>query len=215
MTSHRSPHPGYQRHQSEQTALYAIVEQRLPKLCAGLSEQDASLPAFVTREFRDYLRCGLLEYGFIRVKCNGCRHEHSVAFSCKRRRLTRDGWLVLDSEQPWLDLEPADAIDSLTAASIRYHIALGAEVGRRTMTLKNPHLTRSDTAPKALTADQNGFSLNAAVACQPHERDRLERLCRYITPVRGRGPPSASSGLPCCSVGFPPCRLLWIGGTRR
>jgi hypothetical protein len=48
----------------------------------------------------------------------------------------------------------------------------------------------------ALTAGQNGFSLNAAVACQPHERDRLEHLCRYITPVRGRVPPSASSGFP-------------------
>ena len=36
-------------------------------------------------EFQDYLRCGRLEYGFVRVKCNGCRHEHLVAFSCKRR----------------------------------------------------------------------------------------------------------------------------------
>ena len=96
------------------------------------------------------------------------------------RRLTRDGWLVLDSEQPWLDLEPADAIDSLAAASIRYRIALGPEAGRRTLVLKDPSLARSDTVPKALTTDQNGFSLNAAVARQTHERDRLERLCRYI-----------------------------------
>ena len=78
------------------------------------------------------------------------------------RRLTHDGWLVLDPEQPWLELEPADAIDSLTAASIRYRIALGPEAGRRTLTLKNPSLGRSDSVPKALTADQNGFSLNAA-----------------------------------------------------
>jgi hypothetical protein len=34
---------------------------------------------------QDYLRCGRLEYGSVRVKCNGCRHEHLVAFSCKRR----------------------------------------------------------------------------------------------------------------------------------
>ena len=27
-------------------------------------------------EFDDYLKCGLLEYGFLRVKCDGCRHEH-------------------------------------------------------------------------------------------------------------------------------------------
>jgi len=327
MASHRSSHPVYQRHQPEQTALYAIVEQRLPRLCAGLAEQDPSLPAFVTREFRDYLRCGLLEYGFIRVKCNGCRHEHLVAFSCKRwgfcpscgarrmietsahlvdhvippvpvrqwvlsfpwllrmlfasrqspvasrpealsrclavitraiqtdlaqraglkatdgsrtgivtliqrfgsalnlnvhlhmrvldgvytwhegrarfhrvgapnrqrlerlldrliRRLTLDGWLVLDPDQPWLDLEPADtldSLDSLAAAFIHYRIAFGPEAGRRTLTLKDPSLGRPESVPKALTADQNGFSLNAAVACQPHERDRLERLCRYIT----------------------------------
>ena len=28
---------------------------------------------------------GLLEHGFLRVKCDGCRHEHLVAFSCNRR----------------------------------------------------------------------------------------------------------------------------------
>jgi hypothetical protein len=28
---------------------------------------------------------------------------------------------------------------------------------------------------------RDGFSLNAAVACAPHQRDRIERLCRYIT----------------------------------
>jgi ribosomal protein S27E len=39
----------------------------------------------IAAEFEDYLKCGLLEHGFLRVKCNGCRHEHLVAFSCKRR----------------------------------------------------------------------------------------------------------------------------------
>ena len=37
------------------------------------------------QEFEDYLKCGVLEHGFLRVKCGGCRHEHLVAFSCKRR----------------------------------------------------------------------------------------------------------------------------------
>jgi len=27
----------------------------------------------------------LLKHGFLRVRCDGCRHEHLVAFSCKRR----------------------------------------------------------------------------------------------------------------------------------
>jgi ribosomal protein S27E len=43
------------------------------------------LPGFVRQEFEDYLKCGLLEHGFLRVKCDGCLHEHLVAFSCKRR----------------------------------------------------------------------------------------------------------------------------------
>lgn len=43
------------------------------------------LPQFVRQEFDEYLKCGLLEHGFLRVKCDGCRHEHLVAFSCKRR----------------------------------------------------------------------------------------------------------------------------------
>jgi hypothetical protein len=45
------------------------------------------------------------------------------------RRLTRDGLLIEDPEQPWLDLEPADTLDPLNAASIRYRIAAGQGAG--------------------------------------------------------------------------------------
>lgn len=97
------------------------------------------------------------------------------------RRLTGDGLLIEDPEQPWLDLEPSDTLDHLNAASIRYRIAIGQGAGGRTLTLKNPALVRTNSTPKPFTANQNGFSLNCAVACQAHQRDRLERLCRYIT----------------------------------
>ena len=40
---------------------------------------------FVVREFDDFLRCGRLENGFLRVVCGDCKHEKLVAFSCKRR----------------------------------------------------------------------------------------------------------------------------------
>jgi ribosomal protein S27E len=75
----------YQRHQPENTPLYPIVEQHLPTLRDELQRHEATLPRFVLTEFQDYLRCGRLEYGLVRVKCNRCRHEHLVAFSCKRR----------------------------------------------------------------------------------------------------------------------------------
>lgn len=97
------------------------------------------------------------------------------------RRLTHDGLLIEDPEQPWLDLEPTDTLDHLNAASIRYRIAVGQGAGGRTLTLKNPALTRTDATPKPFTANQDGFSPNCAVACQAHQRDRLERRCRYMT----------------------------------
>ncbi|MFM7118778.1 MAG: transposase zinc-binding domain-containing protein, partial [Gammaproteobacteria bacterium] len=80
-----SNHARYQRHHPQNTTLYPIIEQNLPALREALQQQETSLPGFVLAEFNDYLRCGLLEHGFVRVKCNGCRHEHLVAFSCKRR----------------------------------------------------------------------------------------------------------------------------------
>ena len=52
---------------------------------ADLEAEGGALPAFVKQEFDDYLKCGLLEHGLLRVKCDACSHEHLVAFSCKRR----------------------------------------------------------------------------------------------------------------------------------
>ena len=41
-----------------------------------LSETGRFLPRHVTREFEDYLACGRLENGFLRVRCHSCSHEH-------------------------------------------------------------------------------------------------------------------------------------------
>ncbi len=101
------------------------------------------------------------------------------------RRLSRDSHLIEDTEQPLtqlaLNLEPTDAVDHLNAASTRYRIAVGQGAGGRTLTLKNPALNRTNATPKPFTANQDSFSLNCAVSCQSHQRDRLERLCRYVT----------------------------------
>ena len=77
--------PAYVRHKPEQTLLYQLVEQYWPECQAQLNETGRFLPRHVTREFEDYLACGRLENGFLRVRCQSCSHEHLVAFSCKRR----------------------------------------------------------------------------------------------------------------------------------
>ena len=80
-----TPPASYQRHRPEETPLYGIVATYYPRFVERLNAEGGWLPAFVKQEFDDYLKCGLLEHGFLRVKCDGCQHEHLVAFSCKRR----------------------------------------------------------------------------------------------------------------------------------
>ena len=71
--------------------------------------QGRPLPGFVQREFEDYLKCGRLEYGFLRVRCATCHAEKLVAFSCKRRgfcpscgarRMVDTAALLVDEELP-------------------------------------------------------------------------------------------------------------------
>lgn len=76
----------YQRHQPERSALYKIVQENLETFLQQVQEEcGRPLPDFVEKEFREYLRCGILAHGFLRSKCESCHNEHLVAFSCKRR----------------------------------------------------------------------------------------------------------------------------------
>jgi len=75
----------YERRRPEQTLLYRLVAEHYPRFFALLADQGRSLPHYVQREFDDFLECGILEHGFLRVRCQDCRSERLVAFSCKRR----------------------------------------------------------------------------------------------------------------------------------
>ena len=103
------------------------------------------------------------------------------------RCLLRTGVLVVEAEQSYLDVDtaPDDALAGLADAAVRYRIAVGPLAGQRTMRLGVPALTEAlHSLPGSLTASHDGFSLNAAVACGARERNKLERLCRYMA----RGP---------------------------
>ena len=87
--------PGYQRHRPEETLLYQLVEQYYPKLNDHLAAKGQYLPSFVQLEFEDFISCGRLECGFLRVRCDGCKHEKLVAFSCTKSRRFRRAQRVL------------------------------------------------------------------------------------------------------------------------
>lgn len=77
--------PVYVRHRPERTLLYQLVQEYYPELKAHLEAQGTALPGYVEQKFEAYLKCGRLEHGFLRVRCDNCHAEHLVAFSCKRR----------------------------------------------------------------------------------------------------------------------------------
>ena len=79
----------YQRHRPEKTLLYQLVSKHYPVFRQKLAEEGRMLPGYVRREFEDYLYCGRLEHGFLRVRCEACREERLVAFSCTKSRRFR------------------------------------------------------------------------------------------------------------------------------
>ena len=54
----------YERHEPKNTLLYKIINEYYPRYLSHLADDGRTLPQYIQREFDDYLRCGLLEYGF-------------------------------------------------------------------------------------------------------------------------------------------------------
>lgn len=70
--------PRYARHVPERTLLYALVEAHYPDFLARLQGEDRVLPEYAREEFDDYLRCGVLEHGLLRVVCEHCHAERQA-----------------------------------------------------------------------------------------------------------------------------------------
>ena len=287
-----------------------------------MAAQGKTLPAYVDREFEDYLKCERLAHGFLRVRCESCHAEHLVAFSCKRRgfspscdarrmaesaallvddilpalpirqwvvtfpdalrflfatqlqvrtrvlaivyrtlaahhirkagfnqreaytgavtliqrfgnalnlnphlhmllldgvyasvddhlrfhrvkastktelemrvhtlsdrigrHLERQGLLMRDLDHSYLALEPHDddGLAQVLGSSITYRIAFGPRQGRKAFTLQTLPAQAEPARTRERLAKAGGFSVHAGVAAAPWERNKLERLTRYIT----------------------------------
>ena len=96
------------------------------------------------------------------------------------RLLERRGLLVAGPDCPGLDFEADSSLAHLQAASIQYRIAVGLNAGRKALTLYTVPPPEDEPAP-GLLASIGGFSPHAGKVCEPWQRSRLDRLCRYIT----------------------------------
>ena len=99
------------------------------------------------------------------------------------RFLERKGLLERDMENSWLtfDEEVDEALSQIHGSSITYRIACGPNVGKKVFTLQTLPSTSNATTQSDRVAKTAGFSLHAGVAAARHQRDKLERLARYIS----------------------------------
>ena len=79
---------GWRRREPDKTALHIVVRENLQTFLAEgrrRSDSGSGYPAFIEHEFSRYIRCGMLAWGFSRLRCPACGVEKIVAFSCKGR----------------------------------------------------------------------------------------------------------------------------------
>ena len=112
------------------------------------------------------------------------RLTHTIAQRIARY-LERQGFLVRDAEYSYLtydgtDADPDSPINQLLGSSITYRIAVGPQQGRKVFTLQTLPDCRPDHPLVDTLGKVVGFSLHAGVATRANEREKLERLCRYI-----------------------------------
>jgi hypothetical protein len=75
----------YTRRVPEESPLYETVREQLETFLVRAQASGRNVPAFVERELRAYLKCGILAHGFVRIHCDACGFDRVVAFSCKGR----------------------------------------------------------------------------------------------------------------------------------
>ena len=104
---------------------------------------------------------------------------HTIAHRAGRF-LERQGLLERDAENSYLtrDALGTGALEQLLSHCITYRIAVGPHQGRKVFTLQSLPATHEPLDDSV--GQVAGCSLHAGVAARADERNKLERLCRYI-----------------------------------
>jgi len=97
------------------------------------------------------------------------------------RSLERAGLITRDIENAYLAFDPAEEspMHGLLGSSITYRIATGPREGQKVFTLQT--LPPEPDTPRSAVAESSGFSLHAGLAAKASQRDKFERLVRYVS----------------------------------
>src|SRR5690606_16478674 len=190
--------PGYSRNRPESTLLYRLVAEHYPKFRDRRAAEERSLPRYVEDEFEAYLKCGRLEHGFLRVKCESCQAEKLVAFSCKRRgfcpscgarRMAETAALLVDDVLP---RQPVRQWVLSLPFALRYLLATRPEVVTQVLGIVyraiSGHLIRKAglTRASGVTGADFGGAQSAGATDRGADRPLARALGAHCTRYRER-----------------------------
>jgi hypothetical protein len=75
----------YRRREPEQHILHKALCENLETFLDRVHTEKFDLPDHVAKELREYLTCGVLAHGFVRIRCERCGKSMAVGYSCKGR----------------------------------------------------------------------------------------------------------------------------------
>jgi hypothetical protein len=97
------------------------------------------------------------------------------------RSLERSGLITRDIDNAYLAFDPAEEspMHGQLGSSITYRIATGSREGQKVFTLQT--LPAQPDAPRPEVAESLSFSLHAGNTAKASQRDKIERLARYVS----------------------------------
>ena len=80
----------YQQRKPLETIFHQVIKEHFPTFLSKLDSLGdeafrSKLPDHVESEFNAYLKCGILEHGFVKMSCEDCKATLLVPLSCKKR----------------------------------------------------------------------------------------------------------------------------------
>lgn len=75
----------YLRRTPEESIIHKSVVDNAKTVMANLESVGKFLPQHITSEFEEFIQCGVPGNGIVRIRCNSCKKDEILPFSCKCR----------------------------------------------------------------------------------------------------------------------------------
>ena len=164
----------YRRRQPEETVLYKTVAAHVETFIADRETEGHPVPQRVAKELRNYLTCGILQYGFLRVLCPSGDYETVVPYNCMGRgfcpsccgkRGAEDVGHLVDQVLPWAPSRRQFSGRFVQRIALNLHATLAQEAAQHGKSLNKMAV---EFIQRGFKAPDSGVFLRQSPVRNPH-----------------------------------------------